>query len=72
MKPEEYEKFQRDIDAVYGDIIRMQRLFSVLVRGIEMNGEAGGEEIDALDAAVDYFSRIIDSFNVVMTSCKLQ
>lgn len=72
MKPEEYEKFQRDIDAVYGDIIRMQRLFSVLVRGIEMNGEAGGEEIDALDAAVDYFSHIIDSFNVVMTSCKLQ
>lgn len=63
MKAEESKK---ELGDVCGDIIRVHRLFSVLIRGIGMSGEINGEEIDALDAAVDYFNHIMEDFSVVM------
>ncbi|MCI8415715.1 MAG: hypothetical protein HFF00_08840 [Ruminiclostridium sp.] len=66
MKPEECKKSQKELSDIYGDIIRVQRLFSTLVSGIEMDGKASGEAVDALDAAVDYFNRIMEDFSIVM------
>lgn len=66
MKPEERKKSEKELSDVCSDIIRVHRLFSVLIRGIGMNGEITGEEIDALDAAVDYFNHVMEDFSIVM------
>lgn len=66
MKPEEYKKSKKELSDIYGDIIRVNRLFSVLVTWIVMSGETNGEEVDALAAAIDYFNRVMEDFSVVM------
>lgn len=66
MKPEECKKSKKELGDVCIDILRVHSLFSVLIRGIEMNGEYNGKEINALDAAMDYFNHIMEDFSIVM------
>ncbi len=66
MKPEEYKTFQKDIDTIYSDFIRVKQLLSVVMGSVQQSAEPTGEELDALDATVDYFNRIMDNFDAVM------
>ena len=66
MKPEEYKTFQKDIDDIYSDFIRVQKLFSVIMASIDTRGTATPDELDAMDAAADYFNRVMEGFHAVM------
>ena len=66
MKLEEYKTFQKDIDDIYSDFIRVQKLFAVIVSNINEKGTATPDELDAMDAAADYFNRVMEGFDAVM------
>lgn len=66
MKAEENKTFQKDIDDIYGDFIRVQKLFSVIMGSIDTRGTATPDELDAMDAVADYFNRVMEAFDAVM------
>ena len=66
MKAEESKTFQKDIDDIYGDFIRVQKLFSVIMGSIDTKGTATPDELDAMDAVADYFNRVMEAFDAVM------
>lgn len=66
MKPEENKTFQKDIDDIYSDFIRVQKLFSVIMGSIDTRGTATPDELDAMDAVADYFNRVMEAFDAVM------
>lgn len=71
MKIEEYKTFQKDIDDIYENFIRAQKLFSLLIRRIEISAKVTADEVDAMDAAVDYFNRLLDDFDAVVNPLAL-
>lgn len=71
MKLEELKTSKKDIEDIYCDFIRVQKLFTVIMDSIGRSGSAGRDELDALDGATDYLNRVMHGFDEAMTLPRL-